>query len=117
MVLPQNPLTKGHSTAMNSITHSQRYLPHTIETRFYAESYTAAVVLYVLSAADIIYPKHFECDKLLMSSFLLIAYYLLCSGMRLVATLMLALEGFFLKLKLFILTGIAGGLIVLKLQS
>lgn len=34
--LPQNPLTKGHSIAMNSITHSQRYLPHTIETRFYA---------------------------------------------------------------------------------
>ena len=34
--LPQNPLTKGHSIAMNSITHFQRYLPHTIETRFYA---------------------------------------------------------------------------------
>ena len=37
--------------------------------------------------------------------------------MRLVATLMLALEVFFLKLKLFILTGIAGGLVALKLQN
>jgi hypothetical protein len=30
---------------------------------------------------------------------------------------MLALEVFFLKLKLFILTGLAGGLIALKLQN
>ena len=52
-----------------------------------------------------------------MSSFLLIVYYLLCSEMRLVATLMLASEVFFLKLKPFILTGIAGGLIALKLQA
>ena len=37
--------------------------------------------------------------------------------MRLVATLMLALEVFFLKLKHFILTGIAVGLIALKLQE
>ena len=34
-----------------------------------------------------------------------------------VATPMVALEVFFLKLKLFILTGIAGGIFTLKLQS
>ena len=34
-----------------------------------------------------------------------------------VATLMLALEVFFLKLKHFILTGIAGGIIALKQQK
>ena len=37
--------------------------------------------------------------------------------MRLVATSIVASEVFFLKLKHFILTGIAGGLIALKLQS
>ena len=37
--------------------------------------------------------------------------------MRLVATSMVALEVFFLKLKLFIHTGIAGGIFTLKLQS
>ena len=37
--------------------------------------------------------------------------------MRLVATSMVALEVFFLKLKLFIHTGIAGGLFALKLQE
>ena len=36
MVIPQNQLTKGHSIAMNSITHSERYLPHTIDTRYYS---------------------------------------------------------------------------------
>ena len=36
MVLPQNQLAKGHSIAMNSITHSVRYLPHTIDTRYYS---------------------------------------------------------------------------------
>ena len=37
--------------------------------------------------------------------------------MRLVATSMVALEVFFLKLKLFIHTGIAGGLFTLKQQA
>ena len=37
--------------------------------------------------------------------------------MRLVATSMVALEVFFLKLKLFIHTGIAGGIFTLKLQK
>ena len=37
--------------------------------------------------------------------------------MRLVATSIVASEVFFLKLKHFILTGIAGGLIALKLQK
>ena len=36
MVLAQNQLTKGHSIAMNSITHSERYLPHTIDTMYYS---------------------------------------------------------------------------------
>ena len=36
MILPQNQLTKGHSISINSITHSQRYLPHTVEIGFYA---------------------------------------------------------------------------------
>lgn len=34
--LLQNHLAKGHSIAMKSITHSQRYLPHTIDTRYYS---------------------------------------------------------------------------------
>lgn len=36
MVLAKYQLTKGNSIAMKSITHSARYLPHTIDTRYYS---------------------------------------------------------------------------------
>lgn len=36
MVFITKQLTKGHSIAMNRIPHSGRYLPHTIDTRYYS---------------------------------------------------------------------------------
>lgn len=36
MVLAKYQLTKENSIAMKSITHSARYLPHTIDTRYYS---------------------------------------------------------------------------------